>query len=320
MQSVLLALLVCTIIIFAERVLIQLINISYHRKQFDDRIKGSKHNIYLLGILYDSSRSLFPVNCKKFDKEDKIIQETILDLSLGSKKGTNDDRFDSSTPLQLIRKVGRDAGCIGDKITSVFGNIASEITGKQIFAPNSAHSVVLTALERDKSAKALAERIWMSFVVEGNNELYQDDLLKALGTNRQKEAKVWFAAIDRDGNGDISLEEMILTVTEYARQRKSINSSMHDVDQAIDALDGLILTVAIIVCIFVLGTYPKTMLIYYPLTQCSRFPCARVPYDFVYVCHSSFVALFRIRDDSSGSPRFLHLPFHQASIRYRRPC
>jgi hypothetical protein len=170
---------------------------------------------------------------------------------------------------------------------------------------------VLTALERDKSAKALAERIWMSFVVEGNNELYQDDLPKAMGT---KEAEEWFTAVDRDGNGDISLEEMILIVTEYARQRKSINSSMHDVDQAIDALDGLILTVAIIVCIFVLGTYPKTMVIYYPLTQCSCFPCARVPYDFNYVRHGSFVALFRIRDDSSGSPRFLHLPFHQASI------
>jgi hypothetical protein len=53
---------------------------------------------------------------------------------------------------------------------------------------------------------------------------------------------------------------MIFTVTDYARQRKSINSSVHDVDQAIDALDGLILAVAIIVCIFVLGAYTKTLL------------------------------------------------------------
>jgi Ca2+-binding EF-hand superfamily protein len=125
---------------------------------------------------------------------------------------------------------------------------------------NSAHSVVLTALEKDKSAKALAERIWRSFVVEGNNKLYRDDLLKAMGTNRQQEAKTSFDAIDRLGNGDISLNEMILTVTDYARQRKSINSSMHDVNQAIDALDGLILAVAIIVCIVVLGTYTKTIL------------------------------------------------------------
>ena len=256
MQSVLLALLVCTIIISAERILIQLINISYHRKQFDDKIRGSKRNIYLLGILYETSRSLFPA---------KAAEENILGLSLGSKKGRNSEPSGSRESPQLNRRVGRDASRIGDKITSVFGTVTKEITGKKMFNPNSAHSVVLTALEKDKSAEALARHVWMSFVVEGKNQLYEDDLLEVMGTKRQEEARECFTAIDRDGNGDISLDEMILTVNEYARQRKLINSSMHDMDQAIDALDGLILTVAIIVCIFVLGTYPKPMLICYPL-------------------------------------------------------
>ncbi|KAI1519485.1 Mechanosensitive ion channel [Pyrenophora tritici-repentis] len=252
MQSVLLALLVCTIIILAERVLIQLISISYHRKQFDDKIKESKRNIYLLGVLYDTSRALFPAYCNEFSEEDYIIQDTILDLGFGSKKGTaKHGRSGSRTPMRLIQEVGRDAGRIGDKITSVFGTIASEITGKKVFDPNSAHSVVITALERNKSAEALAKRIWMSFVVEGRNELYLEDLVEVMGPGRQEEAEECFAAIDRDGNGDISLEEMIITVTDYARQRKSINSSMHDVDQAINALDGLIMTIAVIVCIFV---------------------------------------------------------------------
>jgi hypothetical protein len=257
MQSVLLALLVCTIIILAERVLIQLISISYHRKQFDDKIKESKRNIYLLGILYDTSRSLFPAYCNEFAQEDYTIQDTILDLGLGSKKGTaKHGRSGSRTPIRLIQEVGRDAGRIGDKITSVFGTIASEITGKKVFDPSSAHSIVLTALERNKSAEALARRIWMSFVVEGKDDLTQDDLVEVMGPGRQEEAEECFAALDRDGNGDISLEEMILTVTDFARQRKSINSSMHDVDQAINALDGLILTIAVIVCIFVFGKCP----------------------------------------------------------------
>ncbi|KAI8937127.1 hypothetical protein NX059_006341 [Plenodomus lindquistii] len=251
MQSVLLALLVCTIVILAERVFIQLISISYHRKQFDDKIKESKRNIYLLGILYDTSRSLFPAYCNEFAEEDYIIQDTILDLGLGSKKGTaKHGRSGSRTPMRLIQEVGRDAGRIGDKITSVFGNIASEITGKKVFDPNSAHSVVLTALERNKSSEALARRIWMSMVAEGKENLYQDDLVEVMGPDRQEEAEECFAALDRDGNGDISLEEMIMTITDFARQRKSINSSMHDVDQAIGALDGLIMTFAVIVCIF----------------------------------------------------------------------
>lgn len=256
MQSVLLALLVCTIIIFAERVLIQLISISYHRKQFDDKIKESKRNIYLLGVLYDTSRALFPAYCNEFAQEDYVIQDTILDLGLGSRKATaKHGRSGSRTPIRLIQEVGRDAGRIGDKITSVFGTIASEITGKKVFDPNSAHSIVLTALERNKSSEALARRIWMSFVVEGKDDLTQEDLIEVMGPGRQEEAEECFASLDRDGNGDISLEEMILTVTEFARQRKSINSSMHDVDQAINALDGLILTIAVIISIFVFGKY-----------------------------------------------------------------
>jgi hypothetical protein len=252
MQSVLLALLVCTVIILAERVLIQLISISYHRKQFDQKIQESKRNIYLLGILYDASRALFPAYCNEFAEEDYTIQETLIDLIPGSKKGTSKKgRSGTRTPMKLVREVGRDAGRIGDKITSVFGNIASEITGKKVFDVNSAHSIVLTALERNRSAEALAKRIWMSFVVEGKNELYDEDLIEVMGPGRAEEAEECFAALDRDGNGDISLDEMILTVTEIARQRKAINSSMHDVDAAIGALDGLLFTIVFIVCIFV---------------------------------------------------------------------
>jgi hypothetical protein len=253
MQQVLLGLLVSTIIILAERVLIQLISISYHRKQFDSKIKESKRNVYLLGILYDTSRELFPAYCNEFAEEDYTIQDTILDLGLGSKKGTaKHGRSGSRTPLRLIREVGRDAGRIGDKLTSIFGTIASEITGKKVFDPNSAHSIVLTALERNKSSEALARRIWMSFVVEGRNELTIEDFVEVMGPARQEEAEECFTSLDRDGNGDISLDEMILTVTDYSRQRKSLNSSMHDVDQAINALDGLLITIALIVCVFVI--------------------------------------------------------------------
>ncbi|KAF2633767.1 serine/threonine protein kinase-like protein [Macroventuria anomochaeta] len=252
MQSVLLALLVCTVIILAERVLIQLISISYHRKQFDQKIQESKRSIYLLGVLYDASRALFPAYCNEFAEEDYTIQDTLLDLLPGSKKGTSKKgRSGTRTPMRLVQEVGRDVGRIGDKVTSVFGTIASEITGKKVFDVNSAHSIVLTALERNRSAEALAKRIWMSFVVEGKNELYQEDLVEVMGPGRAEEAEECFASLDRDGNGDISLDEMILTVTEVGRQRKSINTSMHDVDAAINALDGLLFTIVFIVCIFV---------------------------------------------------------------------
>ncbi|KAJ4305188.1 hypothetical protein N0V90_000719 [Kalmusia sp. IMI 367209] len=236
--SVLLALLVCTCIILAERVLIQLISISYHRKQFDTKIKDSKRNIYLLGQMYDASRALFPEYCNEFAEEDYIIQDSLPFVIGGSRKATmGHNRSGSKTPMRLLQNVGR----VGDKVT--------------VFDPNSAHSIVLEALENNRSAEALARRIWLSFVVEGKNELYQEDLAEVMGAGRQHEAEECFGALDKDGNGDISLEEMIMTVAEFGRERKSIASSMHDVDQAINALDALLFTIVFVVCIFVIGKF-----------------------------------------------------------------
>jgi hypothetical protein len=93
----------------------------------------------------------------------------------------------------------------------------------------------------------------MSFVMEGRDSLFQDDIIEVLGPSRLEQAEECFASLDQDGNGDISLDEMILTVTEIGRARKSIASSMHDVDQAIQVLDGLLSTVVFIMAVFVFG-------------------------------------------------------------------
>ena len=321
MRSVLLALLVCTVIILGERVLVQLISISYHRKQFDTKIKESKRNIYLLGVLYEASRELFPAYCNEFAEEDYVIQDTILDLGLDSRKrAAKRGHSGTRTPLRLIQEVGRDAGRVGDKITSVFGAIASEVTGKKVFDVNSAHSVVITALEKQRSSEALAKRIWMSFVVEGKNELYEEDLAEVMGPDRQEEAAECFASIDRDGNGDISLEEMIFCVSDYARQRKSIATSMHDVDQAINALDGLLLTITLIICLFVFSKSLDTLCFWSSLTKCSCFPCPRVPHHPRHVGYCPLVSLVHLRRNRSRSPRFLHLSVCKASLRHWRSC
>ncbi|KAL8673734.1 MAG: hypothetical protein Q9168_001841 [Polycauliona sp. 1 TL-2023] len=244
-NKILSALLVASLLLLIEKLLIQLISIGYHRKQFNAKIRQSKHNIYLLSLLYDASRALFPAYCNEFAEEDYIINDSLV---LGdSKKGSGHNRSGSATPMRLLQNVGR----FGDRVTSVFGNIAHEVTGKQVFNPGSAHSVVVEALEKNKSSEALAKRLWMSFVVEGKEALYEDDIFEVLGDDHHEDAEECFACLDRDGNGDISLDEMILTVCEFGRERHSIANSLHDVDQAINVLDGLLCTIVFVICIFV---------------------------------------------------------------------
>lgn len=255
-QKILAAFLVASLILLAEKLLIQLISISYHQTQFHAKIKDSKRRIHLLSLLYDASRHLFPAYCSEFSEEDYIIHDAIDLKDIRRRGGHN--RSGSATPMKLLLNVGR----FGDKLTSAFGNIAHEVTGKQVFNPESAHSIVIEALEKNKSSEALAKRLWMSFVVEGKEALYMEDIVEVLGADRLSEAEEAFSILDRDDNGDISLDEMILTVCEFGKERHSIASSLHDVDQAINVLDTLLCTIVFIIVVFVFGMYTRLLLLF----------------------------------------------------------
>ena len=146
------ACLLSTLILLVEKFFIQLISVNYHRKQFNQKIKESKRNIYLLGLLYEASRKLFPMYCQEFAEEDYMISDQ-LNLAMiskgfgGSGGGKAKERDGTGTPFRLIQDVGR----FGDKVTSAFGNVAQEITGRQVFNPNSAHSIVIEVSVRDEN-------------------------------------------------------------------------------------------------------------------------------------------------------------------------
>ncbi|XXG97902.1 hypothetical protein Hte_004218 [Hypoxylon texense] len=234
-------------VFLGEKAIIQLISVTYHQRSFANRIKDSKREVYLLGLMYDASRQLFPMYCPEFIEEDQLINDSIELMLAGGKKGRRARKNGAVTPMRLIGNVTR----IGDKVTSVFGNLASEITGKQVFNPNSAHSIVVEALEKIRTSEALAKRIWMSFVVEGNESLFVDDIIEVLGPAHRDDAEECFGAIDADGNGDISLDEMIRKIVEIGKERKAIGNSMKDISQALAVFDQVLLFIVLLIVIFI---------------------------------------------------------------------
>jgi hypothetical protein len=93
----------------------------------------------------------------------------------------------------------------------------------------------------------------MIFVVEEKEALYAEDLQEVLGPAYKDEANEAFAALDQDGNGDISLDEMIMKVVEIGIDRKAISASMQDVGQAIGVLDQVLIVVLCIITLFIFG-------------------------------------------------------------------
>lgn len=233
-------------IFLVEKTLVQLISVNYHRKQYDDKIKESKKMIRLLDMLYDASRALFPEYCKEFEREDADIQgNTLTEVreAMAKAGGRN--------ITQALSRMGR----ARDKATAAFGAMASDITGKQVFSTTSAHAIVLEALESEKACKALASRLWLSLVGEGKEALYRSDLHEVLGHSRFDEAEDIFNVLDRDGNGDVSLEEMTMFVIDVSEDRKNRTVSMQDISYVIGVLDSLLSLVVLASIAFIYASF-----------------------------------------------------------------
>ncbi|KAE8444835.1 hypothetical protein EG329_014190 [Mollisiaceae sp. DMI_Dod_QoI] len=244
------AILVSTIILAIEKTFVQLVGVNYHARSFNNRISASKRAVYLLGLLFDASRTLFPMYGNDFLEEDYIIHSNI---EAYVRKGWRGQIDPDTTPQGHHRRIFKGIGRVSNKVNSVFGNIAAELTGQRVLPAKSAHSIVVECLEKVKAAKALAHRLWFSFVMEGNDALHLSDLKDVLGSESHEIAEECFDMLDPDGNGDVSLEEIAMKVEELSLERKAIARSMHDVSQAIKALDSVLSAVGILLSFFALN-------------------------------------------------------------------
>ncbi|TGZ76227.1 hypothetical protein EX30DRAFT_266358 [Ascodesmis nigricans] len=243
-NKVLISCLVSTIVYLVEKVLIQIVSVDYHRRQFAQRIKENKNNVRFLASLYEVSRNLFP-EYTEFAEEDYIIHQGLAGSVIPGRK----KKSGTATPMrQLIGNVN----IVQDRITSVFGNIAQEVTGnKNVFNPSSSYATVLEALVKKSSSEALARRIWMSFVPENSSALTKADLLEVMGPAHHEQADECFSSLDKDGNGDVSLDEMVQHVLHCHTERYAVAKSMRDVDNAIGALNNVLMFIVLVIVILI---------------------------------------------------------------------
>lgn len=244
LRTVCLATIAVAAVYLAEKFFVQLISINYHRKQYDRKIKDSKRLISILDVMYDASRQLFPPFTREF-------MELDYDIFDPDTSGIKKKLGQAGIRTTVINDIGR----ARDKVASAFGNIASEISGKAIFNPTSTHSIVVGALETRSASKALARRLWLSFVPEGKDVLLMQDIRDVLGPSQVEEADEIFTALDKDCNGDVSLDEMIMLVLEVGQERKNRASSMHDISQAIQVLDRMLVVAVFVAMAFIYAAF-----------------------------------------------------------------
>ena len=215
---------------FGEKIIIQLIAISFHLRTYADRIEINKFQIGSLTKLYEYSK-------EKIAMEDSDFEERTP-----SGSGTR-------TPMQYLNDAQKKTQSVFGKVGDVAGNVAGDFTGKAVTKSTHPRQLVLTLLSSPSQSQVLARRLYRTFVKDNADTISSEDLKHAF--DNDEEADSAFAMFDKDMNGDISMTELEGVCVEIGKERKSITASLKDLDSVVAKLDAILLFFVLIITILV---------------------------------------------------------------------
>ncbi|KAG9293212.1 hypothetical protein G9A89_010549 [Geosiphon pyriformis] len=231
MNKILAVLFIASGIIALEKLLLQVVAVKFHETTYQERIAVSKHQVSVLTVLYTA-----------FKKRLRQSSNDNLTSTLNSRGAQN---------INLTKFISQTKNAL-EKTTSALGQIASEITGHQFDSNvNASEVAVLNYLQSGHDARVLGRRLFRSFCPSDRNHLLFEDISDYFPN--QITAEKAFYIFDKDGNGDVSKEEMLIACVEMYKERKAIAASMRDLDNAVGKLDSILMVVIyfIIILLFV---------------------------------------------------------------------
>lgn len=178
-----------------------------------------------MATLYDTSITRQTLYGDKFQDQDIIIRDAVA----AGRRNRRD-------ALRFFQRIGGASG----KVLSAFGNMLGSGERSHWLKPGSTYAIVEHALEKPASAKALAQRIWLSLVPHGESALTKEHIAGAFNLDRKHEAEKCLIAIDENENGDVRLTEMEPMLVEAGKTRLNVYRNMQEINHAINTLDWIL--------------------------------------------------------------------------------
>ncbi|KUJ11313.1 uncharacterized protein LY89DRAFT_689191 [Mollisia scopiformis] len=218
---------------FFEKIIIQLIAISFHLRTYADRIEVNKFQIQSLVKLYVYSKEKIAMEDSEFEVHPQS----------GPASGAR-------TPMAYVNKAQKNARHVFNKVGDVAGKVAGDFTGQAVKSSSHPHQVILQLLNSTNGSQVLARRLYRTFAQLDSETVLSDDLRPAF--DNDDEATAAFTMFDKDLNGDISMEELESVCVEIGRERKAITASLKDLDSVVSKLDDVFLFIVVVITILVL--------------------------------------------------------------------
>lgn len=141
---------------FIEKIIIQLIAISFHLRTYADRIEINKFQIGSLTKLYQYSRQNIVVEDSEFEEDEETA----------SPPGAR-------TPAIYAEKAQKAAKEAFSKVGDVAGAVAGDFTGKEVVKSSHPHQVILQLLNTTGGSQVLARRLFRTFGREGFDTVFR---------------------------------------------------------------------------------------------------------------------------------------------------
>lgn len=218
---------------FIEKIIIQLIAISFHLRTYADRIEINKFQIGSLTKLYQYSKDKIALEDSDFEDKDP-----------SQRPGSG-----ARTPMQYLNEAQKKTRSVFGKVGDAAGKVAGDFTGKTVTKSTHPRQLVLLLLSSPAQSQILARRLYRTFAKEDAETISQDDLKNAF--DNEEEADSAFAMFDKDLNGDISMSELEAVCVEIGKERKSITASLKDLDSVVAKLDAVLLFFVVIATILI---------------------------------------------------------------------
>ncbi|KAI9205409.1 Mechanosensitive ion channel-domain-containing protein [Polychytrium aggregatum] len=233
-HKLLLCLLFYAIMLGAERLVMQIFSLSFHKSTYQDRIAKYRHKHAIMEHLN---------NARLHHKLNRVTN--------GQKPGEaapneakSPVKFQAAALRQIESKIrtakywAKDVGGLVSRLVGTTLGMDVQIAGESIMVQSRKEAVALakgmwTALRKDKRSMILTV---------SDFEPYFDTA---------EEAAEAFSIFDADGNGDLTMREFRAAVIKFFEERNSLEISLRDTGSTVGKLDNMVMSIVYIIVLLV---------------------------------------------------------------------
>jgi len=263
------------VVLLGEKILLQMIQLNFHRTSLKDRLEENERALWALdrlaaakGISHSPKKrnSKFLSNLTQnrisiAGRTSHVKDATIVDVpltpktpnmdSMGERRTAEDGSSGGMPSFQSNRELDpTSAKKEKNRLSSNLMMVTDHLTSAFNSALKNGHKAITDGkVSSTHSAKRLAKKLFEGLDEDQGGVITRNEFEPYFKT--ASDAAMAFKLFDKDGNGDIDRREMRNAVVRTYRERRALAIALKDMSSAVSKLDAVLISIAFLLTIFI---------------------------------------------------------------------